>query len=161
MFFKKYGNLIVGVFFMLLAVAYFCLAEALPKSQVMAIGPAFVPKIVACLTFALAFLLTASSLKKLRAPAAAGPADGEGDAAPEYMRVLLTIAAFGAYVFAFEPLGFMPATFLYLAVQIPVMAPKEKRNFPLFLVIAAATSGIVYYLFKFQLNVMLPAGLLG
>lgn len=156
MFIKRYGNVILGVFFMLLAIAYFFLAQSLPPSKVMKVGPAFVPKLVSGLTFLIALILTVTSVQKLKNPLAAAAPDQN-----EYGRVFLTICVFGAYVMCFEVLGFPLATFLYLLVQMPVMAPREKINLPLFLGIAAVTSGGVYYIFKFWLNVMLPAGLLG
>ncbi len=157
MFVKRYGNLAMGMVFMLLAVLYLLLAQSLPPSKVMKIGPAFVPKLVSYITFAIALILTVTSAQKLRTMPA-------GQAAPdqnEYGRVLLTICAFGAYVMFFEVLGFLLATFLYLLVQMPIMAPREKVNVPLFIGIALVTSGGVYYIFKFLLAVMLPAGLLG
>lgn len=155
MFLKRYGNVVMGVFFLLLAVVYFCLADALPPSKVMRVGPAFVPKIVAWLTLGLALILTVTSLRKLKSiPAAAVPDE------KEYGRVLLTICVFGTYVMFFEVLGFPLATFLYLLAQMPIMAPKEKINPLLFAGIALVTSVGVYYIFKFWLDVMLPVGLL-
>lgn len=41
MFFKKYGDIVVGVFFMVLGALLVILAQALPKSKVMEIGPGF------------------------------------------------------------------------------------------------------------------------
>ena len=46
MFFKKYGDIVVGVFFMVLSAALMIMAQMLPKSQVMDIGPDFMPMVI-------------------------------------------------------------------------------------------------------------------
>ena len=157
MFLKRYGNVVIGVFFMFLAIGYFFLADALPPSRVMKIGPAFVPKLVAGLTFGIALVLTVISVAKLKFM----PKDVTESNQNQYSRVLLTIGAFGIYVMLFETLGFPLATFIYMMAQMPIMAPRERINIPLFTAIALVTSVGVYYIFKFWLDVMLPAGLLG
>lgn len=58
MFFKKYGDIVVGVFFMVLGALLIILAQALPKSKVMEIGPDFMPTVIGSVTFILAAILT-------------------------------------------------------------------------------------------------------
>lgn len=53
---------------------------------------------------------------------------------------------------------------VYLFAQITILAPKEKRGIKgiiLFAVIAVVVCVAVYFIFRFGLNVMLPAGILG
>jgi hypothetical protein len=153
---KRYGNLIVGLFFMGLATTYYFLASGLPSSQVGSLGPRFVPNIIAGITFVTALLLIAASVKKLvKMPDAA-----EEEKSIEYRRVLLTMAAFCIYVYSFGSLGFLVATFIYLMAQMIIFAPREKINLPLFFVISLVTSGLVYFLFRYRLDVMLPQGIL-
>ena len=79
-------------------------------------------------------------------------------------RVLATIAAFTVYVFVIEPAGFLLSSIVYLFAQITILAPKEKRGIKgiiLFAVIAVVVCVAVYFIFRFGLNVMLPAGILG
>ena len=47
MFIKKYGDIIVGIFYAVLGIALIVVARMLPKSQVMEIGPDFMPTVVA------------------------------------------------------------------------------------------------------------------
>ena len=54
MFFKKYGDIVVGVFFMALSAAIMIGAQLLPKSKVMEIGPDFMPTVIGSVTFILA-----------------------------------------------------------------------------------------------------------
>ena len=54
MFFKKYGDIVVGVFFMVLSACLIAMAQMLPKSKVMEIGPDFMPMVIGVVTFILA-----------------------------------------------------------------------------------------------------------
>lgn len=92
------------------------------------------------------------------------PNEGAEEERPEYLRVLATIAAFTVYVFVIEPAGFLLSSIVYLFAQITILAPKEKRGIKgiiLFAVIAVVVCVAVYFIFRFGLNVMLPAGILG
>ena len=60
MFFKKYGDLIVSIFYLVLGVALIVGARALPKSKVMEIGPDFMPTVIGAIILILAALITPS-----------------------------------------------------------------------------------------------------
>lgn len=157
MFLKRYGNLILGIFFLCLSSGYFLLTTQLPDSKVNSLGPRFAPYIIATLVFVVALLLTVTSIRKLvKTRAETTPTADVG-----YWRVLFSMTAFCCYVYSFGLLGFPVATFIYLVVQMSIMAPKEKINLPLFCAIAFVTSGSVYYVFRYRLDVMLPPGILG
>ena len=66
MFFKKYGDLCVSVFFMAISGVMIYAAKLLPKSKVMEIGPDFLPTVIGILTFVLATILLITSLKNLK-----------------------------------------------------------------------------------------------
>lgn len=65
MFFKKYGDIVVGIFFMALSAGLIVMASMLPKSKVMDIGPDFMPLCIGSVTFVLAALLTLCSINPL------------------------------------------------------------------------------------------------
>ena len=152
---KRYGNLILGLFFMSLSAIYFFLTSQLPDSPVGGLGPRFAPNIIAAITFGVALLLTITSIQEIMRTRA----EAEEKEQLEYRRVFLSMFVFCCYVYSFGPLGFPVATFIYLVAQMVVMAPKEKVNIPLFLFIALVTTGLVYYLFRYQLDVLLPQGI--
>ena len=54
MLLKKYGDIVVGVFFMVISAALMVMAQMLPKSKVMEIGPDFMPMVIGVVTFILA-----------------------------------------------------------------------------------------------------------
>lgn len=63
-----------------------------------------------------------------------------------------------AFALAMEPAGFLPATFVFLAVSMGVLG--GRRPLPLILYPGILT-GVVYYLFRIWLAVRLPEGFLG
>ena len=66
MFFKKYGDIVVGVFFMVLSACLIAMAQMLPKSKVMEIGPDFMPMVIGVVTFILAAILTFLNIKNFK-----------------------------------------------------------------------------------------------
>lgn len=157
MFLKKYGDLAVGIAFLVLAVAMFVMAGALPPSLMGGLGSDFMPKVLAMAVLAVIQIIT--GLRKMKMEYTLDQLKEEFK--PEYWRVLVTILAFTVYVVVLSSVGFMISSVVYLIVQMTVLAPKEKRNYLLFAVISVAVSVVVYYLFRNGLNVLLPAGLLG
>ena len=152
MFLKKFGDLAAGVFFLILSIALFLAASALPPS---------LPKVLAIITCILSFFQIRAGFRTMRS---FQPNEGAEEEKPEYLRVLATIAAFTVYVFVIEPAGFLLSSIVYLFAQITILAPKEKRGIKgiiLFAVIAVVVCVAVYFIFRFGLNVMLPAGILG
>lgn len=159
MLLKKYGDLAVGIAFLVLAVVMFGMAGTLPPSLMGGLGSDFMPKVLSVAMAVLAVIQIITGLKKMKMEYTIDPIDQEFK--PEYWRVLVTIAAFTVYVVVLSGVGFMISSAVYLMVQMTVLAPKEKRNYALFAVISVVVSVVVYYLFRNGLNVMLPAGLLG
>lgn len=62
MFFKEYGDIIAGVFFMAFSVLMMVMAKILPKSKVMDIGPDFMPMAIGGIIFALAVTLSSGNM---------------------------------------------------------------------------------------------------
>lgn len=73
-----------------------------------------------------------------------------------YIILLLCI-----YVLAFQPVGFILDTIVFLFLEMLVLTPKEKRNLPLLGILSVATPFIIYTLFVYAINTPLPKGLFG
>lgn len=159
MFFKKFGDFVVGVFFLAAAIAIYVMAMALPPSLMGGLGSDFMPKILAVATGVLAVLQIISGIHKIRIYV---PEEEKEEAdKPEYLRVLITIVAFTLYVSLMDFIGFILTSIVYLFVQMCILATKEQRNYILFAVIAVVFNVAVYFLFRNGLHVMLPVGILG
>ena len=160
MFFKKYGDIIVGIFFMALSVVLMIMAQMLPKSKVMEIGPDFMPMVIGVLTFILAAILTCRSVKNFKANAAAI----DPDSIPEcdYKRVLSSIILVLVYVFILKPVGFIVSTLAFLFLQMLVLSPDDergKKDMIKLAVIDVIFTLVVFFLFRYGFKIVLPAGI--
>lgn len=160
MFFKKYGDIIVGIFFMALSAILMVMAQMLPKSKVMEIGPDFMPMVIGGLTFALAAILTFLSVKNFKMHAA----EIDPSKLPEcdYKRVLLSVILVLVYVFILQPVGFIVTTLVFLPLQMLVLSPEDKRgkkDIILLLVIDVIFTLAVFFLFRYGFKIVLPAGI--
>ena len=160
MFFKKYGDMVVGVFFMALGALLVIMARMLPKSQVMDIGPDFMPTVIGSVTFILAAILTALSVKNFKMHVK----ELEHAEIPEcdYKRVISSIILVLAYVFILKPIGFLISTLLYLMFQMVVLSPDDERDVKHMVrlaVINVVFTLVVYFLFRYGFKIVLPAGI--
>ena len=76
----------------------------------------------------------------------------------DILSITLTFAVMLLYAVTLPYLGFILATILYLFLQFIILAPKEKRNLPLFAVIAIGFTALVFVAFRVGLSQMLPRG---
>lgn len=160
MFFKKYGDIVVSVFFMVLSAAMMVMAKMLPKSKVMEIGPDFMPMVIGVITFILGAILLISSIRNFKATAAEAAAAGPDDS--DYKRVLSSFILVLAYVFLMRPVGFLLTTLVYLFLQMLVLAPNDKRSkkdIIQLLIIGVVFTLAVFFLFRYGFKIVLPAGI--
>ena len=160
MFFKKYGDIVVGVFFMALSAMLMIMAQMLPKSKVMDIGPDFMPMAIGSVTFVLAAILTVLSIKNFKMHGKelehAEPEDCD------YKRVISSIILVLIYVFVLQPVGFILSTLAYLMLQMAVLSPNEERDAKhmiRLLVINVVFTLVVFFLFRYGFKIVLPAGI--
>lgn len=160
MFFKKYGDIVSGIFFMVLSAAMMGMAMLLPKSKVMDIGPNFMPMCIGMITFILAAALTFLNIKNFRQRTA--QIDPASIAECDYRRVLTSIVLVLIYVFLLQPIGFLVSTAVYLPLQMLVLSPEDKRrkkDLIQLIVIGIVFTLIVFFLFRYGFKIVLPAGI--
>lgn len=160
MFFKKYGDIIAGVFFMAVSVVMMVMAKMLPKSKVMDIGPDFMPMVIGGITFVLAAILTVLSIKNMKmrmAEIAASEIDS-----CDYKRVLLSALLVLVYVYILQPIGFIVSTLVYLPLQMLVLSPDDqrgKKQIIQLIIIDVIFTMVVFFLFRYGFKIILPAGI--
>lgn len=160
MFFKKYGDIVVSIFYIVLAIAVLVLSKRLPKSAVMEIGPDFMPTVVSVIILILAGILLFLSVKNFKMHAE--EAEKSGKDTSDYKRVLASLVLALVYVNVLKPVGFILSTLVYLVLQIIVLAPDDKRtkkDIILYLVLDVVFTIIVYLLFRYGFKIVLPAGI--
>ena len=153
MFFRKYGDIVIGIFYAALGAVTIWLGQQLPKSRVMKIGPDFMPMVIGILILVLALMLLFSAVKNFKANTAkaeAMPADTS-----DYKRVLASLVILA-------PVGFILSTLGYLFLQIVVLAPNDRRsskNILMYAVIDIVFVFVVFFLFRYGFKIVLPAGI--
>ena len=160
MFFKKYGDIIVGIFFMAISGTMIKLSHLLPKSKVMKVGPDFVPLIVGYITFALAAALTIISIKNFKARAEKAKTEKIPEC--DYVRVIESIILMLIYVSFMQQIGFIVATLIFLFLQMLVLSPSNKRTpkeIIRLLIIDVIFVFVVFLLFRYGFKIVLPAGI--
>ena len=160
MFIKKYGDMIVGGFFMILSAGMMIMAKMLPKSTIMDIGPDFMPMCIGLVTFILAAALAFLNLKNLKMRTA--EAENMEKEELDYKRMLTSFMLILVYVYLLQPVGFIVTTILYLPLQMYVLAPDEKKtkkDIIQLAVISVIFTFVVFFLFRYGFKIILPAGI--
>lgn len=160
MFIKKYGDMIVGGFFMILSAGMMIMAKMLPKSTIMDIGPDFMPMCIGLVTFVLAAALAFLNLKNLKMRTA--EAEKMEKEELDYKRMLTSFMLILVYVYLLQPVGFIVTTILYLPLQMYVLAPDEKKtkkDIIQLTVISVIFTFVVFFLFRYGFKIILPAGI--
>lgn len=177
-------ELLVGVIFLVVGIAYFALAFTIPIYDAYGgssvVDSAFVPKVIGVLLIVLSVLqlVFASQASKNIPPAEpaaksaeAAEEDGEfkvedwdDDAANRNADTKALIAIFAiliVYMALMSTLGFMISSALFLFATMMLLTPKQKRKLPVIIILSVVVAVGVYYLFVYGLDMVLPAGILG
>lgn len=160
MFFKKYGDIVISIFFMALSVVMIYAATLLPKSTVMEIGPDFMPTVVGIVTLILSTALLIISLKGLKSRVAEVEANPPAEC--DYKRMLISLVLILIYVFVLKPVGFIVTTLVYLPIQMYVLADAEhrtKKDVIMLLIIDVVFTFAVFFLFRYGFKIVLPQGI--
>lgn len=165
---NRYQDLTVGLVFLTGSIAYYMMSLRIPDPNIAGdIGSSAIPKIIAALAGLLSLLLTLKGFWKLKEQAAAEAKQQDSAETSgwsfQYLPVLKTTGLLFAYIYAIEPVGFLPASALYLYLQFNVSAPAEKRTAKsqLYFAVGSLIAAVVINtVFVNVFDVMLPQGLL-
>lgn len=150
---SKTKNLIVSVFSLCVGAFLFANSCGILPGMRNDMGSGFFPKVVALSIIAVALVVLVMSLKDKER----GAEGFKGDILGGVFSIVLILA----YVCAFQSVGFIIATVLYLYLQILVLTPSEKLNLPFLCTFSFAVPLGVYALFVYGLNTPLPIGMFG
>ena len=163
----KWNDIISALVLIVVSIVVFFASDRLEAKTRMDIGPDFMPKLVAALTFLLSLVLLAQAVQRNMALRAQGqmPDVGRGPVRQgdlivryaDWISLLLILA----YTIAFEPLGFVLSTTIFLFLQFIVMSRSGERRYIRFALVAGVVSAVSYFVFLRLFYVFLPTGLLG
>jgi putative tricarboxylic transport membrane protein len=131
---------------------YAVLTAALPERAIMpnTPGPSFFPWLITAALSALSVALLVQGIKRLKS--ANGAAAGQSD----LKTPALTLAGFAIYLIALPFSGFVPASIIFFAALMWLYGARNP-----FLIAAGAIAGpvILFVLFRYGFNIILPRGL--
>ena len=76
------------------------------------------------------------------------------------LAVAETFAVIIGYMVLLQPAGFILSTVIYLFAQMMVLAPADKRNPVLFIIVSVAFTAFVFVAFRIGLQQLLPRGII-
>ena len=150
---NKKRNLVVSVLFLAFGIFLFVQAMGVKHMMKNDVGSGFFPKVIAVAIIAVSLIRLIMALKEEEKEAKKANSDMLGG--------WMTIVLVGLYVLAFNEVGFLISTVIYLFLQMLVLTPTEKRSLPLLGTISVAAPGFIYALFVYAINTPLPTGLFG
>lgn len=150
---NKKRNLVVSILFLAFGVFLFVQSMGVKHMMKNDVGSGFFPKVIAVAIIAVALVRLVMTLKEEEKEAKKSNSDPKGG--------WMTIVLVSLYVLAFNEVGFLIATVIYLFLQMLVLTPAEKRNIPLLAVISVAAPVFIYTLFVYVINTPLPKGIFG
>ncbi len=155
-------DLLTGLALLLLAVALFWASLGVKDFAAIGVGSAFVPRLTAAGLALVAMVLLGSALHRQ----GEAPAETTDDASEPRVfgglpAVATSAARMAGYLALLEPLGFLPASALYVFLQMIVLSKHNARRYGLFALCSLLPAIAFYYLFVNLFDISLPAGILG
>ena len=163
MSFKKCKDLILGVVMLLFSGFYLYYAQQIktrPKLTPAYASAQIVPTLLGILLAVLSVIMIVQSVLKLKKGSMASDEDAPVSDKSGMISVALTFAVMIIYTLVLPVLGFCLSTFVYLILQILILAPKEKRNIKLFVLISVVFTAVVFVVFRIGLQQLLPRGII-
>ncbi len=153
----KKVDLISGLIILVLAVSYLTVGAKLAVWKGRTLGPGFFPLL---LGIALLLLCVSLLIKTIISSKKNSSSHNERffPSSRGGLKLLYVIGAMVFYIVAFQPLGFLLSTFLFLSVLFFVWDPNKPLSA---ITMAAITVLCAYVFFDLSLKVQLPKGFLG
>ena len=166
MSFKKYKDLWFGIIALAFSVFYLVVGSQIvtrPKLTPSYASAKVVPRLLGSLLALLSVLLIIQAVRTLHAAAATGGAEaetGEKATRDDLLTVVLTLGVILLYIILLPALGFCLSSIIYLFAQMVIMAPKGKRSYVKFAIIAVAFTMVAFFAFRVGLQQLLPRGVI-
>ena len=161
MSFKKCRDLILGILMAALSAFYLIFTfqiKTRPKLTPSYSSARIVRTLLGILLAILSVVLIFQGIRRLRShqEEESVKKTDKGD----LVTVILTLAVIIGYTVILPLLGFCLSTVIYLFLQMLILAPKDKRNYLLFAIIAVVFTAIVFAAFRIGLQQLLPRGVI-
>ena len=154
MSFKKCRDLILGIVMLLFSSFYLIFAQQIKNRPKLTPGYAsakIMPTLLGVLLAILSIVCIIQGIRKLKAPDTKEEKGKKADRG-DIMAVVFTFAVIIGYILVMPYLGFILSTIIYLFLQMNILAPKEKRNYVLFAIVAVVFTVLVFVAFRIGLR---------
>lgn len=158
---QRFEDLLLGVVFAAISVAYYYGASKLPPSKLFKIGADFMPKIYAVCLFIVSIAFIIFGIHNVKD--GKEPRKKTEDFPVEYGRVTRVSLVFIAYALCWKPVGFVVSTAVFLIVEMFLFAPDNKKTSKdalLYVLISIVTTAVLFYAFRNGFHILLPVGIL-
>ena len=153
---NKQRNLITSILFLAFGIFFFIQAKGVPHKIESDVGSGYVPAFIAVL-----FIIVAGA-KLIITLTRKDPYDDVVEKNDDSLvGGLVTIAIMFVYMMAFEPVGFVISSIIFLFALMNWFANSENRNIPIFAIISIIMPIAVDALFVYVIKMPLPIGLWG
>ena len=155
--FRKCRDLIMGAVMLALSAFYLIFIQQIktrPKLTPPYAGARVIPNLLGIILAVLSVILIVQGWRKLKAPE---KAEEKG---ADVLAVAETFAVIIGYTVLLQPAGFILSTVVYLFAQMMVLAPADKRNPVLFIIVSVAFTAFVFVAFRIGLQQLLPRGII-
>ncbi len=149
---EKTKGIITSILFLVFSAVMIVFARQYKPMMKNDLGSGFFPMVVGIAMCVLSVLRLVLAIREKE-----GTVKKSGD---DLMGGLATTILIGGYCIAFNPVGFILSTVVYLFFQILILTPKEKRSWPVTIAISLIAPVAFYVLFVYAINTPLPKGLL-
>ena len=156
--FQRYRDMILGIFLLALGIFYTVFAQQIktrPKLTPSYAGARVFPTLLGILLIILSVCMIFQSIRKMKTMQVS---DSKKMSKVDLFSILLTFAAMVLYIIILPYLGFIISTIIFLFGQITILAPKDKRNYLLFAIVAVVFTIIAFIAFRIGLSQLLPRG---
>jgi putative tricarboxylic transport membrane protein len=153
---KNLKNFLIGLFLLIIGFVLFISAQTIKAGGEMGQGADFMPKLMSGMLGICGILVIIvegfikGKVKRISLPSK-----------QQLIGFLSAFMLLFFYIILLSSVGFLIMTALYIFLQSWLITPKTKRNLIKQTLIAVISSTVVYFIFVFGLNLMLPAGILG
>ncbi|MFV0283452.1 MAG: tripartite tricarboxylate transporter TctB family protein [Castellaniella sp.] len=158
----KKRELVVGFIMLASGLGYMLLSSQIEhiQNQYGFVDASFIPYVLSTLMILLG-ILQLLAVRKLDTREAIESAES-AETRTDYLTVFKTIGLIVAYIALLEPVGFLLMTIAYLVIQFIVLTPSDKKpGIPGYVLIAVLTTVVIYALFRYAFDMVLPVGVLG
>lgn len=155
--FKKYRDVILGVAMLLFGCFYLYSVTLIKVRRANNFANSrFMPIVLGCLMVILSVIILIQGIKRAKA----FDASKQEVEVSDNLAITLTFALIVGYIAILKPVGFLISSIAYLFLQMMVLSPKEKRKPIVFIIVSVAFTVIVYFAFRYGLDLLLPMGIL-